>query len=40
MINFKTVADGKIFGAAYEINKSKFLAHVLHVEDEDSARTL
>lgn len=38
MINFKTVADGKIFGASYEVNKSKFLAHVLHVEDEISAR--
>ena len=38
MTNFKTVADGKIFGAAYEINKSKFLAHVMHVDDEISAR--
>ena len=38
MENFKTVADGEIFGAAYEVNKSKFLAHVCHVEDEISAR--
>lgn len=37
-MNFKTVADGKIFGANYEINKSKFLAHVQHVESEDAAR--
>ena len=38
MVNFKTVADGKIFAANYEINKSKFLAHVQHVETEDAAR--
>ncbi len=38
MENFKTVADSEIFGAAYEVNKSKFLAHVRHVEDEISAR--
>ena len=38
MINFKTIADGEIFNAAYEINKSKFLAHVKHVETEESAR--
>lgn len=38
MENFKTVADGKIFSAAYEVNKSKFIAHVKHVEDETSAR--
>ena len=37
-MNFKTVADGEIFGAAYEVNKSKFLAHVRHVESEESAR--
>lgn len=38
MVNFKTVANGKFFGANYEINKSKFLAHVQHVETEDAAR--
>lgn len=38
MTNFKTVADGEIFSAAYEVNKSKFLAHVMHVESEESAR--
>ena len=38
MINFKTVADGEIFSATYEVNKSKFMAHVVHVESEDSAR--
>ena len=37
-MNFKTVADDEIFGAAYEVNKSKFLAHVRHVESEESAR--
>jgi uncharacterized YigZ family protein len=38
MVNFKTIADGEIFGANYEINKSKFLAHVMHVESEEAAR--
>ena len=38
MANFKTIADGEIFGAAYEINKSKFLANVKHVESEEAAR--
>ena len=38
MSNCKTVADGEIFFAAYEVNKSKFMAHVLHVESEDAAR--
>ena len=38
MINFKTIADGEIFTAAYEVNKSKFLSHVMHVETEESAR--
>ena len=38
MTNFKTVADGEIFSAAYEVNKSKFLAHVKHVETEEEAR--
>ncbi len=38
MTNFKTVADGEIFSAAYEVNKSKFTAHVAHVDDEEAAR--
>lgn len=38
MTNFRTVADGEIFGAAYEVNKSKFLAHIRHVDDETGAR--
>ncbi|MBR2774539.1 MAG: YigZ family protein [Selenomonadaceae bacterium] len=38
MENFKTVADGEIFNAAYEVNKSKFLTHVKHVDSEESAR--
>ena len=38
MINFKTIADGEIFNAAYEVNKSKFLAHVKHVDSEEAAR--
>ncbi len=38
MTNFKTVACGEIFSAAYEVNKSKFLAHVSHVETEEAAR--
>ena len=38
MTKFKTVADGEIFSAAYEVNKSKFLAHVAHVETEEKAR--
>ncbi len=38
MTNFKTVAHGEIFGAAYEVNKSKFLAHVKHIESEEAAR--
>ena len=38
MTNFKTIAADEIFGAAYEVNKSKFLAHVLHVETEEAAR--
>ncbi len=38
MKNFKTIADGEIFGAAYEVNKSKFFAHVVHVETEEAAR--
>ncbi len=36
--DFKTVADGEIFGASYEVNRSKFLAHVAHVETEEAAR--
>lgn len=38
MEKFKTVAGGEIFSAAYEVNKSKFLAHVSHVETEETAR--
>lgn len=38
MINFKTILDGEIFSAAYEVNKSKFMAHVKHVESEEAAR--
>jgi len=38
MTNFKTVADGEIFSAAYEVNKSKFMAHVKHAESEEAAR--
>lgn len=38
LCNFKTVAADEIFSAAYEVNKSKFLAHVKHVDDEISAR--
>lgn len=38
MINFKTILDGEIFSATYEVNKSKFMAHVKHVETEESAR--
>lgn len=37
-MNFKTILDGEIFSAAYEINKSKFLAHVKHVDSEEIAR--
>ena len=38
MTDFKTIADGEIFSAAYEVNKSKFSAHVKHVESEETAR--
>lgn len=38
MTNFKTIADGEIFSAAYEINKSRFIAHVTHVDSEEAAR--
>ncbi len=38
MTNFRTVAEGEIFSAAYEVNKSKFIAHVVHVETEEAAR--
>lgn len=38
MKNYKTVADGEIFAAEYEIKKSKFLAHVKHTETEEAAR--
>ena len=35
---FKTVAEGMVFGAAYEVNKSNFFAHVFHAENEQSVR--
>ena len=38
MTNFKTIATGEIFSAAYEVNKSKFFAHVKQVETEETAR--
>jgi len=38
MTNYKTVADGEIFSAEYEVKKSVFIAHVKHVESEESAR--
>ncbi len=38
MTKFKTVAGGEIFSASYEVSKSKFFAHVLHVETEEEAR--
>lgn len=38
MKNFKTIADGEIFSAEYEIKKSEFISHVKHVETEDAAR--
>ena len=38
MKNYKTVAADEIFSAEYEIKKSVFIAHVKHVETEESAR--
>ncbi len=38
MKNFKTVAAGEIFSASYEVNKSKFFSHVMHVDSEEAAR--
>ena len=38
MKNYRTVADEEIFSAEYEIKKSRFIAHVKHVETEESAR--
>ena len=38
MKNYKTISDEKIFTADYEIKKSKFIAHVKHVETEEEAR--
>ena len=35
---FKTITGGEIFTAEYEIKKSVFIAHVKHVETEESAR--
>ena len=36
---YKTVLSGEVFEAEYEINKSKFIAHVKQVEDEEAAKT-
>ena len=36
---YKTVLSDEVFEAEYEINKSKFIAHVKQVEDEESAKT-
>ena len=36
---YKTVLSGEVFEAEYEINKSKFIAHVKQVEDEETAKT-
>ena len=36
---YKTILNGEIFEAEYEIQKSKFIAHVKQVEDEESAKT-
>ena len=38
MKNYKTVANDEIFFAKYEVKKSVFLAHVKHVETEETAR--
>ena len=38
MKDYRTVAEEKIFTAEYEIKKSKFIAHVKHVETEEEAR--
>ena len=38
MKNFKTIFEGEIFTAEYEIKKSIFLSAVKHVETEESAR--
>ena len=35
---YKTISADKIFEANYEINRSKFIAHVRQVGDEDQAR--
>ena len=35
---YNTIAADDIFEAEYEVNKSKFIAHVKQVEDEDSAK--
>ena len=38
MKNYRTVSDDEIFSAEYEIKKSRFIAHVKHVETEETAR--
>lgn len=38
MQNFRTVVEGEIFNAEYEVKRSRFIAHVKHVETEETAR--
>ena len=38
MKNYRTVSSDEIFSAEYEVKKSKFIAHVKNVENEESAR--
>ena len=38
--SYKTVVSEKIFEANYEIQKSKFIATVKHVEDEEAAKKI
>ena len=37
--SYKTTAGNEIYEANYEIQKSKFIAHVQHVEDEETAKS-
>ncbi|MBR1579060.1 MAG: YigZ family protein [Selenomonadaceae bacterium] len=38
MKKYRTVSAGGIYEASYEINRSKFIAHVKRAEDEEQAR--
>ncbi len=38
MINYKTISAEEIFTAEFEVKKSKFIANLKNVEDENSAR--